>query len=106
MTSTEPLLIEGLEEIGRRCGRHKNTVSNWIKYHGFPAGKLPDGRWCTTANLIDKWLSLLNNRPPGSAYEFIEACLSAVPRVRHDSACTSCRYRTDNGRFVQVRTLF
>ena len=47
---------EGLNEIGNVVGRSPRTVQRWIKIHGFPACKLPNGNWFTTDSLIDTWI--------------------------------------------------
>lgn len=52
----EPKLLKTLPEIARfmRCG--ERTLHRWIKYHNFPASKLPTGVWVVTIELINLWL--------------------------------------------------
>ena len=52
----ETVLITGLDEIGIYVGRHRNTVAQWIRVHGFPASRLPNGRYVTSTALIDSWI--------------------------------------------------
>jgi hypothetical protein len=47
-------------EIPRYCGVTQATLYRWIKQHAFPAGKLPNGKWCTSPGLIDAWLLTRN----------------------------------------------
>lgn len=50
------MLMLSLREIGAYCRRHPATVKRWIETRGFPAARLPDGRWTTSEALIDGWL--------------------------------------------------
>jgi len=47
---------EGLPEIGQALGRSPRTIQRWIKQHGLPACKLPNGKWFITNGLIDSWI--------------------------------------------------
>ena len=49
-------IIETLPEIAKMVGRSDQTVRKWIRIHGFPAAKMPNGNWMTTPTLIDKWI--------------------------------------------------
>jgi len=49
-------LIVGMREIANHLGITRITVYNWVKKHGFPAMKLPNGQRATTEGLIDLWL--------------------------------------------------
>ena len=49
-------VIHGIASIASIVGKHRNTVSNWIKRHGFPAARGPDGVYMTTHTLIDQWI--------------------------------------------------
>ena len=50
------MILRNLKGIAKYMGVHPNTVVNHIKYHGFPATKLPGGHWITSESLIDKWI--------------------------------------------------
>ena len=49
-------MIIGLQQIGEIFGVSRWSVARWIRHHGFPAARLPDGRWFTTMNLIEAWI--------------------------------------------------
>ncbi len=51
-----PLLIETSRKIGEEMGRSPQTILRLIKYHGFPACKMPNGNWATTKDLINLWI--------------------------------------------------
>jgi hypothetical protein len=61
-------------EIPRYCRVSQATLYRWLKHHGFPAGKLPNGKWCSSPVLIDAWLMARNpyhrelKQRPDSAY--------------------------------------
>ena len=57
-------VLVGLANIGSEFRRSRWTVARWIKLHGFPAARLPDGAWFTTASLIDGWAIELRARDP------------------------------------------
>jgi hypothetical protein len=48
-------VIVGLDEIGNLFGRSRWTIARWIRTQGFPAARLPDGKWFTTMGLIEAW---------------------------------------------------
>jgi len=60
-------IVETLPEIGRTVGRSDQTVRKWIKIHGFPAAKAPNGKWMTTHGLIDNWILARKNQS-GESY--------------------------------------
>ena len=64
MAHTETGIIVGLDEIGGRFGRSRWAVARWIRTHGFPAARLPDGRWFTTMGLIEAWIMERRARDP------------------------------------------
>ncbi len=64
MAHTETGIIVGLDEIGGRFGRSRWAVARWIRTHGFPAARLPDGRWFTTMGLIEGWIMERRARDP------------------------------------------
>ena len=51
-----PGILAGLDVIARALRAHPNTIRRWIKMHGFPAVKTPDGVYCTTIGLVEAWL--------------------------------------------------
>jgi len=57
-------VLVGLATIGGEFHRSRWTVARWIKLHDFPAARLPDGSWFTTASLIDGWNKELRARDP------------------------------------------
>ncbi len=64
MAHTETGISVGLDEIGGRFGRSRWAVARWIRTHGFPAARLPDGRWFTTMGLIEAWIMERHDRDP------------------------------------------
>lgn len=56
----EDRLIKSLPSIASYLDISVSSVRDWIKKHAFPAGKLPNGLWCTTPTLIDAWLLARN----------------------------------------------
>jgi len=54
-TPSGPVVV-GLDSIGRLFGRTRWTIARWIREEDFPAAWLPNGQWCTTTTLIDRWL--------------------------------------------------
>ena len=54
----------GLEAIGRLFGRSRWAVARWVRKEGFPAARLPDGRWFTTMGLIEGWIMERRARDP------------------------------------------
>lgn len=61
------VLIYGIPAMAKYCGIVPSTMHKWLRRHEFPAGKLPDGAWCTSTGLIDQWLLARNplRRGPG-----------------------------------------
>ena len=45
-------VIVGLDAIGQTFGRSRWSVARWIKWEGFPAARLQDGRWRCQTKLI------------------------------------------------------
>ena len=54
----------GLDQIGRLFGRSRWAVARWIRSHGFPAARLPDGKWFTTRGMIEGWALERRARDP------------------------------------------
>ncbi len=50
------MLLETRKQIAKYCNRSTTTISTWIRIHGFPASKLPNGNLVTSTDLIDKWI--------------------------------------------------
>ena len=48
--------VVGLDAIGQLFGRTRWTIRRWIDEEDFPAAWLPNGQWCTTTTLIDRWI--------------------------------------------------
>jgi len=46
----------GVRSICRYIGIGPTTFNLWTQRYGFPATRTPDGRWMTSAALIDEWL--------------------------------------------------
>lgn len=53
--------ICGLRAIGKFCGMSPSTIRNWIDRQAFPACKMPNGQWGTTAGMIDAWVLARQN---------------------------------------------
>jgi len=49
-------LIVSLPNIAKTCGVTAKTIQSWMKKHGFPVAKLPNGQLAITKTLIDSWL--------------------------------------------------
>lgn len=52
----EPGVLVGVKSIRRYMQIGPNTFYTFQRVHGLPAMRLPDGRWCTSKNLIDDWI--------------------------------------------------
>ena len=46
----------GVRSICRYMSIGPSTFYLWIGAYGFPAARIPDGRWMTSAALVDEWL--------------------------------------------------
>jgi predicted DNA-binding transcriptional regulator AlpA len=46
----------GVRSICEYMGIGHSTFYLWIRRYQFPASRTPDGRWVTSAALIDEWL--------------------------------------------------
>ena len=57
-------VIVGLDEIGNLFGRSRWAIARWIRTQGFPAARLPDGKWFTTIGLIEAWTMERHARDP------------------------------------------
>lgn len=55
-TQNENFVYIGLPEISKVMRRSPSTIRRWAYNQAFPACHLPNGRWCTTRSLIDKWV--------------------------------------------------
>jgi hypothetical protein len=49
-------VIHSLDRIAETIGRHPQTIRRWIENDGFPASRLPSGKWVTTDHLIEQWI--------------------------------------------------
>lgn len=49
-----------LGRIAERMGVARITIFRWIHKHGFPAAKLPSGKYYITDSMIDTWLYARN----------------------------------------------
>lgn len=49
-------LLYGMPAIARYLEVSVGTVHRWKRTQGFPMGKLPGGVWCTSTELIDRWI--------------------------------------------------
>jgi len=52
----EPGVLVGVRAICRYSPMGPKTFYKLHQEHGFPAMRLPDGRWCTTKVLINEWV--------------------------------------------------
>ena len=52
----EPGVLVGVRAITRYAPMGPQTFYKLHREHGFPAMRMPDGRWCTTKVLIDEWV--------------------------------------------------
>jgi hypothetical protein len=52
----EPGVLIGVRSICRYVQIGPQTFYKLHTEHDFPATRLPDGRWCTSRNLIDEWI--------------------------------------------------
>jgi hypothetical protein len=55
--NSNPDMLEGLNAISEFIGKSPNTTASYIKRHGLPATKLPNGRWLTHKHLILQWIT-------------------------------------------------
>lgn len=53
-------LLYGLPEIAAYIRMSVPTARRWIRQEALPVGKLPDGRWVTSTELIDRWVEARN----------------------------------------------
>jgi hypothetical protein len=60
----DPDILIGLDEIGSALGFHRWTIRRWIARHGFPAGRLPNGMWITSRELVRSWILARNEADP------------------------------------------
>ena len=51
-----PNILEGIPAIADFIGKSRMTALNWIKKHGLPVTKTPEGRWYTHKGLILMWI--------------------------------------------------
>jgi hypothetical protein len=49
-------VISGVRSICRYLHIGPATFYGWIRAHGFPATRTPEGRWITSTALIDGWI--------------------------------------------------
>lgn len=43
-------------DIASHLGVSVSTARRWARLHDLPIARLPDGRACTTRNLVEQWL--------------------------------------------------
>jgi hypothetical protein len=51
------MLIIGLKNIAKLFGRDRQTISRWIRHHGFIARRMPNGHWVTSLTFVDEWIA-------------------------------------------------
>ena len=51
------MLIIGLKNIAKLFGKDRQTISRWIKHHGFVARRMPNGHWITSLTFVDEWIA-------------------------------------------------
>jgi predicted site-specific integrase-resolvase len=49
-------LLRGMKEIAAYLGIAVSTLYRWNRNHALPMGKLPNGEWCSSTALIDRWI--------------------------------------------------
>ena len=54
--NSNPNMLEGIPAIATFIGKSYNTTIIWIREHGLPATKTPQGRWFTHKGLILQWI--------------------------------------------------
>ena len=59
------VIVTGLDAIGAMFDRSRWTIARWIKSHGFPAARLPNGEYVTTPGLVDSWIIARRNTEQG-----------------------------------------
>jgi hypothetical protein len=52
----EPKLLIGVRAICRYAVIGPATFYDWKDHYDFPVAPLPDGRWCTSVTLVDRWI--------------------------------------------------
>ena len=57
----DPGVLIGVRSICSYTRTSPHTFYQWVEHHGFPATRLPGGRWGTTKSLIDDWIVDLRN---------------------------------------------
>ncbi len=55
LRNLDPGVLHGVRSICRYTRVSPRTFYRWHYKYGFPAIRLPDGRWSTTKSLIDAW---------------------------------------------------
>lgn len=58
----DPKLLKGVRQICAYCRVAPKTWYGWLREHGFPASRLPDGRYVTSMALIDDWVRSLSRQ--------------------------------------------
>ena len=51
-----PEVLIGSKAISEYVGVRFRLLLQWRREYGFPLGRLPNGRWCTTKRLFEEWL--------------------------------------------------
>lgn len=54
-------LLRGMSAVSKYTQYSLSTIRRWTRQHALPLGKLPDGTWVTSTELIDRWI--LARRP-------------------------------------------
>ncbi len=49
-------MLYGMPKICVYMGCTDTTLRSWIRKHGFPASKMPNGSWASSTALIDLWI--------------------------------------------------
>jgi hypothetical protein len=89
-------IIAGLQTIADTFGVSRMTIQRWMRDHGFPAAKLPDGHVVTSVTLIDLWLLGRLKRP---AFDHAAAGFGseAMASPAHASAAQAAVERNRDG---------
>ncbi|WP_447983828.1 hypothetical protein [Nitrospira sp. Nam74] len=90
-----PGLLIGTRAICRYGRISTATFYDWMRNHGLPAAKLPDGRWVTSKVLIDDWVLGLWRSQYGASSEDVAAQQTlgniGVPEARFNrDTASSC----------------
>lgn len=91
----EPGILTGVRTICRYMKIGPQTFYNLQREHDFPVMQLPDGRWCTSRNLIDEWIvSRWKAQKAASEQDMIESRKSSSNHIRDGTK--KCREETQD----------